>query len=422
MSKKITANDLINKMDQDPDIVRLKGIKLQDLWDMIYSFKEFDDFAVADRGNSVCDILTKDGALDTVAFLLNSLSNRKEGKNGYFYRHFPCNYMKIYDSSLHPVLMSNEKYILDLEVIVKDLISELSGEAFLTDLIKTISASVKDFSFFPEITNHAPDDVLEFLYSVPVEPSSVLDLTYVRMINEHFLEKINTFHDRYTSKNVDHIAEVLSYLLGLVGECKQDRGDTEMYKFTKQKRKVCFLEKKVAFDTMFIFVLLSKVLEAIKHDNSIDHNICKTGIPNSPLQMLMDENFDKGAFFIIKEQRKLLMKVVWYCSLMRLKVKRKNILDDNNQFLSSEIINHVYKNVSWLDSNSTRTAQYFWSLTKKVMGDKKYSHIEHIYAASNYKPVSFIDLSTRRGIKNFMGEYFDPDNILWRTSKPKKAD
>lgn len=409
MFKKITANDLINKMEQDPDIVSLKKIKLQDFLKMMYACKMPGGYATADKGHSVLDILTKDGALNTVAFMLNSLSNRKEGNTGYFYRNFPCNYISIYSSSIEPIVASHGKYIFDLEVIVKKLISELNGEKFLIQLHANVLAQGNVFSFFPEKENDASEHVL--------------NLNYIKMVSERFLEGLGIFDEKLNTGNGIHITDVLSRLLGLSTECQQNRGDTEMCKSLKQKNKVHFFERKVAFDTMFTFVLLSKVLEAIKRANVLQPVDAKVAMPGSPLQVLIDENFTKDSFYIIKEQRKLLMKVVWYCSFLRLHDKQESILDENNRYLSPDVINHIYRNVSWLDSNSTRTAQYFWTLTKDAMDGKSRSHLHRISAERYYQPpVPLIELSTRAGIKKFMGEHFDPDNILWRTSKPKKAE
>lgn len=243
------------------------------------------------------------------------------------------------------------------------------------------------------------------------------------MVSERFLEGLGIFDEKLNTGNGIHIIDVLSHLLGLTTECQQNRGDTEMCKSLKQKNKVHLFERKVAFDTMFTFVLLSKVLEAIKRANVLQPVDAKVTMPGSPLQVLIDENFTKDSFFIIKEQRKLLMKVVWYCSLLRLHDKQESILDENNRYLSPDVINHIYRNVSWLDSNSTRTAQYFWTLTKDAMDGKSRSHLHRISAERYYQPpVPLIELSTRAGIKKFMGEHFDPDNILWRASKPKKAE
>ncbi|MCK7564803.1 MULTISPECIES: hypothetical protein [Citrobacter] len=409
MFKTITANDLINKMEQDPDIASLKKIKLQYFLRVMYACKMAGGFTTADKGHSVLDILTRDDALNTVAFMLNSLSNRKEGKKGYFYRNFPCNYISIYSSSIEPIVASHGKYIFDLEVIVKTLISELNGEEFLIQLHEKVLAQGNVFSFFPEKVNDASEHVL--------------NLNYIKMVSERFLEGVGIFDEKLNTVNRIHITDVLSRLLGLTTECQQNRGDTEMCKSLKQKNKVHFFERKVAFDTMFTFVLLSKVLEAIKRANVLQPVDAKVAMPGSPLQVLIDENFTKDSFFIIKEQRKLLMKVVWYCSLLRLQDKQKSILDENNRYLSPDVINHIYRNVSWLDSNSTRTAQYFWTLTKDAMDGKSRSHLHRISAERYYQPpVSLIELSTRAGIKKFMGEHFDPDNILWRTSKPKKAE
>ncbi|MBA7874667.1 hypothetical protein RZR10_23280 [Enterobacter asburiae] len=409
MFKKITANDLINKMEQDPDIISLKKIKPQGFLNVIYALKIPGIFAAAEKGHSVLDVLTKDGALNIVAFMLNSLSHRNEGKVGYFYRNFPCNYISIYNSSFEPMIASNEKYIFDLEVIVKTLISELNGQEFLIKLNETVLAQGNVFSFFPEKENNASEHIF--------------DLNYIKMINERFLEGLSVFDEKLDTGKTGHITDVLSHLLGLTTGCQQNRGETEMCKFTKQKSKVHFFERKVAFDTMFTFVLLRKVLEVIKRANMLQSGVTKITMPGSPLQVLINENFTQDSFFIIKEQRRLLMKVVWYCSLLRLQDKKESILDENDRYLSPDVINHIYRNVSWLDSNSTRTAQYFWSLTKDAMDGKARSHIRRISFKRCYQqPVPLIDLSTRAGIKKFMGEHFDPDNVLWRTSKPKKAE
>ncbi|HHA1276529.1 TPA: hypothetical protein ACOEAI_002185 [Enterobacter hormaechei subsp. xiangfangensis] len=407
MFKKITASDLINKMEQDPDIVRLKKIKPEDFLKVMYACKMPGGFPAADKGHSVLDVLTKDGALNVLAFMLNSLSNRKEGKVGYFYRNFPCNYICIYSSSIEPIVASQGKYIFDLEVIVKTLLSKLNGEEFLIQLQAKVFTQGNVFSFFPEKENDASEHVL--------------NLNYIKMVSERFLEGLDVFDEKLNKGNVIQITDVLSYLLELIAVCQQNRDKTEMCKASKQRNKMLYFERKVAFDTMFIFVLLSKVLEAIKRANVLQPRDAKIAMPGSPLQVLIDENFTKDSFFIIKEQRKLLMKVVWYCSLLRLQDKQESILDENDRYLSPDVINHVYSNVSWLDSNSTRTAQYFWSLTRDVMNEKTCSHLQRISAERYYLPVALIDLSTRAGIKKFMGEHFDPDNVLWRTSKPKKT-
>ena len=138
-------------------------------------------------------------------------------------------------------------------------------------------------------------------------------------------------------------------------------------------------------------------------DDMLQSGVTKITMPGSPLQVLINENFTQDSFFIIKEQRRLLMKVVWYCSLLRLQDKKESILDENDRYLSPDVINHIYRNVSWLDSNSTRTAQYFWSLTKDAMDGKARSHIRRISFKRCYQqPVPLIDLSTRAGIKKFM--------------------
>lgn len=407
MFKKITASDLINKMEQDPDIVRLKKIKPEGFLKVMYACKMPGGFPAADKGHSVLDALTKDGALNVLAFMLNALSNRKEGKVGYFYRNFPCNYICIYSSSIEPIVASQGKYIFDLEVIVKTLLSKLNGEEFLIQLQAKVFTQGNVFSFFPEKENDASEHVL--------------NLNYIKMVSERFLEGLDVFDEKLNKGNVIQITDVLSYLLELIAVCQQNRDKTEMCKASKQRNKMLYFERKVAFDTMFIFVLLSKVLEAIKRANVLQPGDAKIAMPGSPLQVLIDENFTKDSFFIIKEQRKLLMKVVWYCSLLRLQDKQESILDENDRYLSPDVINHVYSNVSWLDSNSTRTAQYFWSLTRDVMNGKTCSHLQRISAERYYLPVALIDLSTRAGIKKFMGEHFDPDNVLWRTSKPKKT-
>ncbi|MBA8065333.1 hypothetical protein HV077_23790 [Citrobacter freundii] len=407
MFKKITANDLINKMEQDPDIVSLKKIKIQDFLKVMYASKKPGGYATADKGCSVLDILAKDGALNTMAFLLNSLSHRKEGKAGYFYRNFPSNYISIYSSSIEHVVASHGKYIFDLEVIVKTLLSKLNGEEFLIQLQANVFAQGNVLSFFPEKENDASEHVL--------------NLDYIIMVSNRFLEGLNVYDEKLDKGSVTQITDVLSYLLELIAACQQNRDKTEMCKASKQKSKMLYFERKVAFDTMFTFVLLSKVLEAIKRANVLQPGDAKIAMPGSPLQVLINENFTKDSFFIIKEQRKLLMKVVWYCSLLRLQDKQESILDENNRYLSPDVINHVYRNVSWLDSNATRTAQYFWSLTRDVMNGKTCSHLQRISAERYYQPIALIDLSTRAGIKKFMGEHFDPDNVLWRTSKPKKA-
>ncbi len=421
MFKKIAANDLTIKMEQDPDIVRLKKIKPEDFLKVMYACKMPGGFPASDKGYSVLDVLTKDGALNTLAFLFNSLSHRKEGKSGCFYRYLPCNYMAVYDSGLEHVVVSHGKYIFDLEVIVRDLILKLNGGDFQIKLKSAAPSIGNEFSLFSTIINNASDDALDFIYSKPVGFSEMLSLTHINMMSEHFSNSLRSFDSALSAGSVGHITNVLIFLLELMAECQQNRGDVDISNYLKQQSRTHFLEKKIAFDTMFIFVLLSKVLEVIKRANMLQSGVAKITMPGSPLQVLINENFTQDSFFIIKEQRKLLMKVVWYCSLLRLQDKQESILDENNRYLSPDVINHVYSNVSWLDSNSTRTAQYFWSLTRDVMNGKTCNHLQRISAERYYQPVALIDLSTRAGIKKFMGEHFDPDNVLWRTSKTKKA-
>lgn len=136
-------------MEQDPDIISLKKLNLR-VFECNICIENTGYFAAAEKGHSVLDVLTKDGALNIVAFMLNSLSHRNEGKVGYFYRNFPCNYISIYNSSFEPMIASNEKYIFDLEVIVKTLISELNGQEFLIKLNETVLAQGNVFSFFPK--------------------------------------------------------------------------------------------------------------------------------------------------------------------------------------------------------------------------------------------------------------------------------
>ncbi|HAV2177990.1 TPA: hypothetical protein R4Y36_003507 [Enterobacter hormaechei subsp. hoffmannii] len=428
MFKKIAANDLIIKMEQDPDIVRLKKIKPEDFLKVMYACKMPGGYPASDKGHSVLDVLTKDGALNTLAFLFNSLSHRKEGKAGYFYRNLPCNYMAVYDSGLEHVVVSHGKYIFDLEVIVRDLILKLNGGYFQIKLKSAAPSIGNEFSLFPTIINNASDDALDFIYSKPVDFSEMLSLTHINMMSEHFSNSLRSFDSALSAGSVGHITNVLIFLLELMAECQQNRGDVDMSNYLKQQSRTHFLEKKIAFDTMFIFVLLCKVLDAIKRANMLQSAIA---IPGSPLQVFIDENFKKDSFFIIKEQRKLLMKIVWYCSLLRLKNKKESVLDENGPHLSSDVIKHVYSNVSWMDSNSTRVAQYFWSLVRDALNENKHSdvhwvnkrnHIRRISDERLYQPVLLIDLSTRGGIKNFMGEHFDPKNVLWRTSKPKKTE
>lgn len=431
MSKKITANDLINKMEQDPDIIKLKKIKPQDFLKVMYACKIPGGFSASDKGHSVLDVLTKDGALNVVAFLLNSLSHRKEGKTGYFYRNLPCNYMAVYDSGFEHVVVSHGKYIFDIEAIVKSLILKLNGKYFQINLKSSIPFVGNKFSFFWGLVGHASDDMSGFIHLKPVDFIGNLKISQIKIINEYFSDSLNSFDNLLNAGNTGHMTDVLLFLLDLMAECRENRGELDLSNSVKQQSRTHFLEKKIAFDTMFTFVLLSKVIETINCANMIQPANAKIAMPDSPLQVLIDENFTKDSFFIIKEQRKLLMKIVWYCSLLRVKNKKESVLDENDLHLSSDVIKHIYSNVSWLDSNSTRTAQYFWSLASEVLDEKKHNdvhrikkrnHIRRISAERLYQPVLLIDLSTRGGIKNFMGEHFDPNNVLWRTSKSKKAE
>lgn len=165
------------------------------------------------------------------------------------------------------------------------------------------------------------------------------------MINERFLEGLSVFDEKLDTGKTGHITDVLSHLLGLTTGCQQNRGKLKCVN-SLSKRVRCTFERKVAFDTMFTFVLLRKVLEVIKRANMLQSGVTKITMHGSPLQVLINENFTQDSFFIIKEQRRLLMKVVWYCSLLRLQDKKESILDENDRYLSPDVINHIYRNVS----------------------------------------------------------------------------
>lgn len=261
------------------------------------------------------------------------------------------NYLKIYYPMHLKANMYHDEFITkQISMVEKCLqlcgVSLLTNELFLEDENESVG-----YSFFPTVKGFYSDDErmcrnitsdlkgkgMDSLYGINHEMIDAL-MHCIQMGLNHVM----SLCDARTQPE-----RVLEYALALYKECRvdakkfSDNFDSNNYNET---RKV--LEKKIAFDTVFVYLLLSELRTLLPED----HMLCRKGrlSPERPTIFYLSRRFSMPSDTVLKLQKKIIMKCILFSTLNRLEN------DGSEEYSFMDLHRDIGSHFGWLDTNEER--------------------------------------------------------------------
>ena len=259
------------------------------------------------------------------------------------------NYLKIYYPMHLKANMYHDEFITKQIAMVEKCITSRSSDEFIVGS-ESEKASCS-YSFFPTVNGFHSNNTGQCKKVMSDLKGKGMDSFYG--INH---EMIDALMDciRTGLKHVMSLYDVISgpepvlkYALALYKECQTDAKtfadnfDSANYNETRR-----ILEKKIAFDTVFVYLLLSELLAILPEH----HMLCRKGrlTAERPTIFYLSSRFSMRSDAVLNLQKKIIIKCILFSTLNRLKK------DISKEYNIMDLHNDVGRHFSWLDTNKER--------------------------------------------------------------------
>lgn len=328
MDKDITVENVLLWMSFDRDIKYFEGVTLKNLWRVLHAQESLSSLKTIKKRDSVLRAFTDDSCLRTVMGFMNSFdfeSKKSEKHYGVNYNRslLGC-YLRLYDSSNISIDTSYGRYITSMTEMVDDIISQY-GEHSPPDVSKFSGyLHLDSLSFFNDacMTNKV---YFSLLRSEPYNSARLLNEDLLTQLSIHFENGIEKLMAEFSSE--ENSLNGFYFLKFLLRESIDDSSYIAMnYTVSGYNESIRFSERKIAFDMVFSYVFLELMLKQVSGNGWIGNIDASKYDFLSPLQHLIEDDFDIPFSRVIRLQKDLMVKVIFYCTLKNMWAEKKKLV------------------------------------------------------------------------------------------------
>ncbi|HEG1876156.1 TPA: hypothetical protein SCR70_001777 [Enterobacter kobei] len=399
MSENITVKNVLEWMSCDRDIQRFEGVTLKNLWKVLHAQESLSSLKIVKKRDSVLRVFTDEKCLRTVMGFMNSfdvdskVSEKHYGSN--YNRSLLGSYSRLYDSSSAPVDASYGRYITDMIEMVDDIISQF-GEHLPPDITDFgCYLHIDSLSFF----NEACMDNKQYfalLRSESFNSVSLLNDDLLTQLSNHFENSIEKLMGEFSSE--EKSLKGFYFLKYLLRESIDDSSYIAMnYTASEYDEPVRFSERKIAFDMVFAYVFLKLMLKQISDNEAMNNIDTRKYELSSPLQYLIEDDFDIPFSRVIRLQKELMVKVIMYCTLLNMSAGKKGSSG------MTEIIEAMSAYAEWIDTHPSRFESKIIDMVEayKVKKWEKVGLMDMLYKHSDLYEKNVINMKNKREVKRF---------------------
>ncbi|ENA3448796.1 hypothetical protein ABHY64_001756 [Yersinia enterocolitica] len=364
-------NGYFNTLDKDKDIQYLKGVTLATL----FRFLNGSVYLTNIEESVVHSVLSEFQSVEKAQFILSFFSDvryREKGlKTDEFKKSLLGNYLRIYHPCHVKVNLYHDAYIIEQIGVLNRYIERISYLGSLNNgsqcepYYENIK-SLDGYSFFPtrramgEGEKRDYNHAIDIIMNKGMDSLGLLDETLMRVLYDSVLDGIEQVMSLYTPERPASVFLVLFYALNLYEECQRDavefadNFDSNVY---NKKRKE--LEKKIAFDTVFVYLLLSQFneIDLLKKNVSQPVGQLETKIKlKRPTLHYLKSRFNMSSNNVLKLQKKIILKCILFSIIKKMK-------EDNSKTHSyMDVLINVKDNFVWIDTNEHRRDRAIYSI------------------------------------------------------------
>lgn len=343
----------LDTLEKDPDIKYLKGVTPATLFRFLNGSVHLDNI----RKPAVNSVLIAFEDLDNRELLLPFFADmRYRGialKTDAFKRSLLGNYLKIYYPMHLKANMYHDDFITKQISMIEKCILLCDNSAPSDELIVTNESDSKrrSYSFFPTVHNSFSMETGQYKEFISDIKGKGMDSLYG--VNHEMVDVLMDFV-RKGMAYVMNLCEastqpkpVLEYALVLYKESQNDAKifssnfDSNNYNETRR-----VLEKKIAFDTVFVYLLLSELRTVLPKN----HMLCCKGRlrPERPTIFYLSSRFSMRSDTVLNLQKQIIMKCILFSTLSRLEK------DDGKRYGFADLHSDIGSHFGWLDTNDDR--------------------------------------------------------------------
>ena len=346
-------NDHLNKLEEDPDIEYLKGVTPATLFRFLNGSVYLDNIRKT-AINSVLITFEDFNDRDLLLPFFADMRYRGRGlKTDDYKKSLLGNYLKIYYPMHLKANMYHDEFISKQISMVEKCLQLCEGrllanEQHVKDEVEKVSNS---YSFFPTVKGFYSDNkamckkVMSDLKEKGMDSLYGINHEMVDALMHCIQIGLDNVMNLCDARN--HPERLLEYALALYKECQNDAKTFE-YNFEigryGEVRKI--LEKKIAFDTVFVYLLLFELRDMLPND----HILCREGClsPERRTTFYLSRRFSMSSSVVLRMQKKIVMKCILFSILNRMKK------DHRKEYKLVDLHSEIGIHFGWLDTNDER--------------------------------------------------------------------
>jgi len=343
----------LDELEKDPDIKYMKGVTPATLFRFINGSVHLDNI----RKTVDNSVLTEFESLKNCELLLPFFADiRYRGiglKTDAFKKSLLGNYLKLYYPKHLKVNMYHDEFIAKQIVAVEKCILLCCSSPSVNDMPVADHCEQESgsYSFFPTVKGFFSDNEQQCQKIMSDLKKKGMDSLYG--VNHEMIDALmhcirtGINHVLSLSDARSQPKRVLEYALTLYKECQNDAktfADNFDFGIYNETRKV--LEKKIAFDTVFLYLLLSELRSILPEG----HLLCRKGwlSPVRPTIFYLEHRFSMHSNIVLMLQKKIVLKCILFSTLNRLKKGH------DEEYGYMDLLSDIGSNFGWLDTKESR--------------------------------------------------------------------
>ncbi|EOT1757900.1 hypothetical protein ACNHYK_002633 [Citrobacter koseri] len=357
MSLDKELNDFLAKLRKHQDIRYLQGVTPATLFRFLNGSVHLSHIAEPAK-NSVLNVLQDPDQADFISSFFSDLRYRGKGlKTQAFRDSLMWSYIRLYHPQHLKVNIYHDAYVFNqinaLETFFDTYCSGTSGVYF--PAMDNLYAN-GSLSFFPTIRglSHSPfdrrtcNDALKTIRKTGMDSLYVLDKDLMKVLSFSAQDGIQQVMQLCQPEDPASATAIIEYALQLYRECRKDADDfANNFSFSDYNEKRKVLEKKIAFDTVFLYVLLTDFCDAGGF-GAFDKKALNTIKPVRPTLSYIKNRFGLSSDNVLSLQKNIVVKAVLYAVLKRMQA------DSSTQYTRLRFLREIDKHYAWLDANTSR--------------------------------------------------------------------
>ncbi|EKN3392577.1 hypothetical protein ACHZG5_001503 [Yersinia enterocolitica] len=352
------------KLNNDPDIKYMRGVTPAVLFRFLNGSVHLDNI----RKPVINSVLTEFEDIGKCELLLPFFADmRYRGiglKTDAFKKSLLGNYLKIY----HPMHLKANDYHDDFISKQIEMVEKCISRGYALQSLPVNKTAADEwieeydsYSYFPTMRGFFSDDIKQCQKVMTDLKGKGMDSLYG--INHEMIDAlmhcicvgIDTVMNLCDGKL--HPVRVMEYALMLYKESQKDaRNFAENFypDIYNETRKV--LEKKIAFDTVFLYLLLSELRSIFPKG----HIFLTKGwlSPERPTISYLNRRFSMPSNAVLKLQKQIVLKCILLSTLNRLKK------DLSKKYGSMDLLSDIGRHFGWLDTNEDRRYEKVQSILR----------------------------------------------------------